>query len=159
MPYDGLLGLGLGGLATETNCLLSNRLMETLPGLVPEFGLSFGALSGEIYFGGHDHSRLAAPLEGFPVLRPLEDFWEVAVKAVRLGSQTMDSCPSGCRGIIDSGAPRLGVQAHNFQSVQKALARAAPLKGGGCHGPELDPDLGSFTVKLLTKHYLAARLL
>ena len=79
MPYDGLLGLGLGGLATETNCLLSNRLMEMLPGLVPEFGLSFGAQSGEFFFGGHDHSRLAAPLGGFPVLRLLNDFRELAV--------------------------------------------------------------------------------
>ena len=70
----------------------------------------------------------------------------------------MDSCPFGCRGIFDSGAPRLGAQAHNFQSVQKSLARAAPLKGGGCHGPELESDLGSFTVKLPTKHYMAALL-
>jgi len=153
MPYDGMLGLGLGGLATETNCVFFNRLLETMPGLLPEFGLSLGAQSGEIYFGGHDTSRLAAPLEWFPVLHPLDGFWEVAVKAVRLGNLTVDSCSDGCRGIIDTGASRLGVQESSFSMVQKALARAVPLVGGGCQGADLEFDLGSLTVKLPVQDY------
>ena len=35
-----------------------------------------------------------------------DGFWEVSVQAVRLGNRTVDSCESGCRGIIDTGASR-----------------------------------------------------
>ena len=35
-----------------------------------------------------------------------DGFWEVAVKAVRLGNRTLDHCANGCRGIIDTGASR-----------------------------------------------------
>jgi len=155
MPYDGMLGLGLGGLATEANCVFFNRLVESIPGLVPEFGLLLGAQSGEIYFGGHDSSKMAAPLTWFPVLHPLDGFWEVSVKAVYLGNQTVDKCADGCRGIIDTGASRLGVQNSNFEQVRKALLSAAPLVGGGCQGPDLEFDLGSFTVKLPVQDYAA----
>lgn len=42
----------------------------------------------------------------FKGLRRQDGFWEVSVQAVRLGNRTLDSCESGCRGIIDTGASR-----------------------------------------------------
>jgi len=156
MPYDGMLGLSMGGLATEINCVYFSRLMETTPGLLPQFGLSIGAQSGEIYFGGHDKSKLAAPLEWFPVLHPTDGFWEVEVKAIRLGNVTVDACTGGCRGIIDTGASHLGVQENNFENMKGALARAAaPQVGGGCQGPDLNFDLGSLTLTLRVADYAA----
>jgi len=62
MPYDGMLGLSLAGLSTGTGCVFFQRLMETNPSMLPQFGLSFGAQSGEIYFGGHNSGRLAEAL-------------------------------------------------------------------------------------------------
>lgn len=155
MPYDGMLGLGLGGLATEAGCSFFSRLIESRSSVLPQFGLSLGAQSGEIYFGGHDSSRLAAPLEWFPVLHPEDGFWEVAVKAVRLGNVTVDACTEGCRGVVDTGASRLGVQENNFDHVHAALARAAPMVGGGCQGADLEFDLGSLTLKLRVEDYAA----
>jgi len=156
MPYDGMLGLSMGGLATESNCVYFSRLMETTPGLLPQFGLSIGAQSGEIYFGGHDKSKLAAPLQWFPVLHPTDGFWEVEVKAVRLGSVTVDSCVGGCRGIIDTGASHLGVQQNNIENIKGALTRAAaPQVGGGCQGPDLIFDLGALNLTLRVADYAA----
>ncbi|CAE7208996.1 Pgc [Symbiodinium sp. CCMP2592] len=86
MPYDGMLGLSLAGLSTGTGCVFFQRLMETNPSMLPQFGLSFGAQSGEIYFGGHNSGRLAEDLKWFPVLHPEDGFWEVAIQSVRLGN-------------------------------------------------------------------------
>lgn len=156
MPFDGMLGLGLGGLSTEPGCLFFNRLLDHTPGLLPQFGLSLGVQSGEIYFGGHEESRLAAPLTWFPVLYPEEGFWEVAIKAVRLGNQTLDNCTDGCRGIVDTGASHLGVHPNRFETLSRALAlAAAPGEAGGCVGENLEIDLGNFLLTLPVADYAA----
>jgi len=155
MPFDGMLGLGLGGLSTEPGCSFFSRLLDHTPGLLPQFGLSLGAQSGEIYFGGHDSSKLAAPLTWFPVLFPEEGFWEVAIKAVRLGNQTLDNCIDGCRGIVDTGASHLGVHPNRFDVLSRALAVAAPGQGGGCQGENLEIDLGNFLLILPVMDYAA----
>ena len=43
-----------------------------------------------------------------------DGFWEVAIQSVRLGNLTVHACaaPHGCRGIIDTGASRLGAPRH-----------------------------------------------
>ncbi|CAE7569654.1 Ctse, partial [Symbiodinium pilosum] len=97
MPYDGMLGLSMAGLSSGAGCVFFKRLMDSNPSMLPQFGLSLGAQSGEIYFGGHDSARLAEDLKWFPVLHPDDGFWEVAVQAVRLGNVTVDYCKSGCR--------------------------------------------------------------
>jgi len=154
MPYDGMLGLSLAGLSTGTGCVFFQRLMETNPSMLPQFGLSFGAQSGEIYFGGHNSGRLAEDLKWFPVLHPEDGFWEVAIQSVRLGNVTVDSCKEGCRGIIDTGSSRLGVQQNNFEALRAALSHAVPLVGGGCQGSELEFDLGEMSLKLRVEDYV-----
>ena len=129
MPYDGMLGLSLSGLSTGTGCVFFKRLMDSNPSMLPQFGLSFGAQSGEIYFGGHDSSRLAEDLKWFPVLHPDDGFWEVAIQSVRLGNVTLDSCKAGCRGIIDTGSSRLGVQ-ESLGFLISALAVPAVVEHG-----------------------------
>mmetsp|Transcript_13702 Transcript_13702/g.25685 ORF Transcript_13702/g.25685 Transcript_13702/m.25685 type:complete len:408 (+) Transcript_13702:82-1305(+) len=155
MPYDGMLGLSMAGLSSGTGCVFFAQLMQSNPGFLPQFGLSLGAQSGEIFFGGHDSSRLAEPLRWFPVLHPDDGFWEVAVKQVRLGNLTLDACQPSCRGIVDTGASRLGVQEENFEAVRAALARGEALVGGGCKGADLEFDLGELTLKLRAEDYLA----
>ena len=154
MPYDGMLGLSLAGLSTQSGCVFFQRLMETNPSMLPQFGLSFGAQSGEIYFGGHNSARLAEELKWFSVLHPEDGFWEVAIQSVRLGNVTVDSCQEGCRGIIDTGSSRLGVQQNNFEALRAALSHAVPLVGGGCQGSDLEFDLGAMTLKLRVEDYV-----
>jgi len=153
MPYDGMLGLSMAGLSTGTGCVFFQRLMESNPSMLPQFGLSFGAQSGEIFFGGHDSSRMAENLKWFPVLHPDAGFWEVAIKSVRLGNLTVDACNHGCRGIIDTGSSRLGVQENNFQALRAALSHSQALVGGGCQGPDLEFNLGDMALRLRVEDY------
>ncbi|CAJ1361628.1 unnamed protein product, partial [Effrenium voratum] len=156
MPYDGIVGLGLPGLTTETGCDFFARLTEARPGLVPQLGLAFGAQSGELFLGGHEPKRMKSPLQWFPVLHPQDGFWEVAIQSVRLGNLTVHACaaPHGCRGIIDTGASRLGVQRENFAALHAAMSeKTSPLVGGGCRGADLEFDLGPMSLKLRVEDY------
>lgn len=155
MPYDGIVGLGLGGLSAEAGSDFVGRLTAMHPQLRPQIGLSLGAQSGELYLGHHEVSRMAQDLTWFPVLHPEDGFWEVSVQAVRLGNRTLDSCESGCRGIIDTGASRLGVQRENFEVLRSALSTASPLVGGGCRGEDLIFDLGPMALTLRVEDYAA----
>mmetsp|Transcript_37429 Transcript_37429/g.59134 ORF Transcript_37429/g.59134 Transcript_37429/m.59134 type:complete len:382 (+) Transcript_37429:55-1200(+) len=155
MPYDGIVGLGLGGLSAEAGSDFVGSLTAMHPLLPPQIGLSLGAQSGEIYLGYQEVSRMAQDLTWFPVLHPEDGFWEVSVQAVRLGNRTVDSCESGCRGIIDTGASRLGVQRENFEVLRSALSTASPLVGGGCRGEDLIFDLGKMALTLRVEDYAA----
>ena len=53
-------------------------------------------------------SKTQGPSLPTDMRHPQDGFWEVEVKAVRLGNLTLDHCAKGCRGIIDTGASRWG---------------------------------------------------
>ena len=104
MPYDGIVGLGLGGLSAESGSDFFSQLLKTE--VQPQLGLSLGAQSGELFIGEHDVNRMRGELHWFPVLHPQDGFWEVSLQAVRLGNRTIDDCREGCRGVVDTGASR-----------------------------------------------------
>eukprot|EP00418_Pyrodinium_bahamense_P022299 CAMPEP_0179141404 /NCGR_PEP_ID=MMETSP0796-20121207/67814_1 /TAXON_ID=73915 /ORGANISM="Pyrodinium bahamense, Strain pbaha01" /LENGTH=425 /DNA_ID=CAMNT_0020841117 /DNA_START=36 /DNA_END=1313 /DNA_ORIENTATION=+ len=152
MPHDGILGLALEGLAAGALGSFYERLMDGSHELLPHFGMLMGPTNGEITFGGHDHTRLAAPLRWFPVTKPEEGFWQVRIHAVHVGDLLVDSCLSGCRGIIDSGSSSLGVQEDGLQRLLPVL-KAQPSASGPCSGPDLRLDLGSFLLVLKAEDY------
>merc|ERR1712151_707686 len=147
MPSDGIVGLGFSSLAASPLASFFGRLIEGARGSLPEFGLSLSANSGELYLGGHDSSRLATPIQWFPVDHPEDGFWQVDIQAVRVGNSTLESCTRGCHAIVDSGASRLGVQSTHLAKLRTALA-STPSTAGGCEGPELSFDLGGMSIIL-----------
>lgn len=153
MPGDGIVGLGFSSLAIAPLCSFFGRLIEGLHDhALPQFGISLGAESGELYLGGHDASRLAAPIQWFPVDHPEDGYWQVAIQAVRVGNKTLDNCAKGCHAIVDSGASRLGVQTTHLPTLRTALT-SMPTPAGGCQGPELSFDLGGMVITLQPEDY------
>jgi len=152
MPNDGIIGLGLESLAAGPICSFFGRLLEGSRNVLPQFGIAFGAESGELHLGGHDATKLAAPLQWFAVDHPEDGYWQVAIQAVRVGNVTVDECKKGCHGIVDTGVSRLGVQTSNLQKLQATLTSG--LSGrGGCRGPTLTFDLGSMMLTLEPRDY------
>jgi len=152
MPNDGIIGLGLASLAAGPICSFFGRLLEGSRNVLPQFGIAFGAESGELHIGAHDTTRLAAPLRWFPVDHPEDGYWQVAIRAVRVGNVTVDDCKKGCHGIVDTGVSRLGVQASNLRRLQATLTSALSTHGG-CHGPTLTFDLGGMMLTLGPQDY------
>jgi len=152
MPNDGVVGLGLEGLTASHLCSFVSRMLEASTSMLPQFGISFRADGGEIHFGGHDTTRFVGPLHWFPVDHPDDGYWQVAISAVRVGGVVVDSCQSGCHGIVDTGASRLGVQASGLPRLTAALTSSL-VTLHGCRGPELEFDLGGFALRLQTEDY------
>lgn len=155
LPFDGIVGLGLSNLAISPSAHFLMRLAEGSTGILPHFGLSYGANGGEIYFGGHNPARISRPIQWFPVDDPELGYWQVAIQAVRVGNKTVDACYSGCHGIVDTGASRLGVQASNMHKLEEALTKALVI-AGGCQGPDLTFDLGAMVLTLNVDDYTTA---
>lgn len=156
MPNDGIIGLGLESLtAGGPICSFLGRLFEGSRNVLPQFGMAFGAESGELHLGGHDATKLAAPLQWFDVDHPEEGYWQVAIQSVRVGNVTVDDCKKGCHGIVDTGVSRLGVQSSNLRKLRTALT-SGPSRSGGCHGPSLMFDLGSMMLTLKPQDYTDA---
>jgi len=152
MPNDGIVGLGLESLAAGPLCSFLGRLFEGSKSVQPQFGIALGAESGELHFGGHDRAPLASPLQWFPVDHPDDGFWQVAIRAVRVGGVTVMDCEQGCHGIVDTGVSRLGVQKSNLAALTVALA-ASSSEVGGCQGPDLTLDLGGMSLTLSAADY------
>jgi len=153
MPNDGIVGLGLASLAVSPMSSFVARLLEGSRNILPQFGIRFGAESGEIHFGGHDSSRLMSPLRWFPVDHPEDGYWQVAIKAVNVGSDIVDNCERGCHGIVDTGASRLGVQAGNLPKLEAALTKSLVVMGQQCQGADLKFDLGDMVLTLQASDY------
>lgn len=152
MPHDGILGLALEGLGAGALSSFYERLMDGSQDLLPHFGLLMDSTRGEIIFGGHDHARLAAPLQWFPVASPEEGFWQVKIHSVRVGSVTVDECSAGCRGIIDTGSSSLGAQKDGLQKLLPRLKTASAVSGK-CRGPDLHLDLRGFVLVMTAEDY------
>jgi len=152
MPSDGIIGLGLQSLSSGPMSSFLGRLFEGSVGVLRQFGIALSGEKGELHLGGHDSARLAAPLRWFPVHNPSQGFWQVAIRAVRVGNTTVDDCHQGCHGVIDTGVSRLGVQASKLQSLKKAISMASK-RTGRCNGPALSFDLGGMTLTLSVQDY------
>lgn len=152
MPGDGIVGLGLEALAAGPLYSFLGRLFKGSRNVRPEFGIALGAELGEIHFGGHDGVPLAAPLQWFPVDHPEQGYWQVSIRAVRVGNETVHACEKGCHGIVDTGVSSLGVQASYLPSLSKALG-VVQSREGGCQGPDLTLELGGMALTLPAEAY------
>lgn len=147
MPADGIIGLGLTNLSVSPHFNFFEKLVEMNPNMAPQFGMFFGAGGGELHIGGYDPKILANPIEWFHVHSPEEGFWQVAIRSVRVGNMTLDSCEKGCHAIIDTSAHRLGVQESNLARVKNALM-PTQAADKSCQGPNLEFELGDMRITL-----------
>jgi cathepsin D len=152
MPSDGIVGLGLQSLAAGPVSSFIGRLFEGSAGVLPQFGIALDGARGELILGGHNSTKLGAPLRWFPVDHPKQGFWQVAIQAVRVGNETVDSCRKGCHGIIDTSVSRLGIQASKWSVLQTALS-VMPTGQNPCAGPDLTFDLGGMELTLGPREY------
>merc|ERR1719265_628545 len=107
--FDGIIGMGLSGLAIAPEYNFLAQL--SMSGLMsePYFGvfLTDGeSEEGEIAFGGPNPKKLISPttpLSWTPVAMPEAGYWQVHILAVRVAGKTLDFCQDGtCRGVMDT---------------------------------------------------------
>lgn len=151
MPNDGIVGLGLESLAAGPLLSFMKRLMEGSKNVLPQFGISFGANGGDVYFGGQ-HPSYASAIQWLPVDHPDGGYWQVEIKSVRVGGKTIDACKRGCHGIVDSGTSHLGVQSYRLPMLRPTLVTQL-VASVGCTGPTLEFDLGATVITMEAPDY------
>mmetsp|Transcript_56167 Transcript_56167/g.143088 ORF Transcript_56167/g.143088 Transcript_56167/m.143088 type:complete len:469 (-) Transcript_56167:53-1459(-) len=148
MPHDGMLGLGLDGLVAASPLFSFMRRLSSTTGdrLQPQFTLAARGPWAELTFGGPGAAfSRASPPVWRDVARVEDGYWQVRIHSIRVGNITVDHCEQGCRGIIDTGAARLGVPAATVPKLSAAITATMGTtgSGAGCSGPDLQLDLGA----------------
>jgi len=158
--FDGILGLGLGGLAMSRYFSAFEMIMGTgLP--AAHFGvfLSEGedGEESQIAFGGVDAKRILHPLAWAPVAMPELGYWQVRILAIRVNGQELDFCRDGtCRGVVDTGTSHLGVPAPFDKELADHLIRDA-LDTLDCRlieAPEVQIELPGYNLTLHPANYM-----
>lgn len=164
--FDGVLGLGLDGLALAPEFSFFRQMLEQ--GLVARSTFAVFLAEGdeeqsEICIGGHSQERLQSELLWAPVAMPELGYWQVRIHRVRVGNKTLDFCSDGaCRAVVDTGTSLLAVPADFADNLDQELS--APLRdppgsedrGVDCKDAEgalLHFDLDDFTVTLAAGDY------
>jgi len=163
--FDGVLGLGLPGLSQtpEFNffnvATLSGAVQTNTSHLFTVFLATSDLEQSDITFGGMrmEHIADGAPKElGWcDVVKPELGYWQLQVHAIRAGDTVLPYCQDGtCRAVVDTGTSLVGVPSDVAPFLRNALQHPQGPTGG-CHGPgpELEFDLGNFSVVLRPEDY------
>mmetsp|Transcript_35210 Transcript_35210/g.75016 ORF Transcript_35210/g.75016 Transcript_35210/m.75016 type:complete len:436 (+) Transcript_35210:144-1451(+) len=159
--FDGVVGLGLEALALHRDFSFVGQLNRLgHHGGQPYFGVYLARsdlYSSEISFGGHNEERILSPLAWAPVASPDMGYWQIQLRSVRIGNETVSMCADGsCRAVLDTGTSLLGVPREVAASFHLALARPVLDGASKCRhpeGPALIFDLGALSLRLDPEDY------
>jgi len=162
--FDGILGLGLDGLAMNKHfsafeMIMGSRQRSTAASHFGVF-LAEGEFEGEesqIAMGGVDESKLLEPLHWAPVSMPELGYWQIPIKAVRVDGKLLDVCTDGtCRGVVDTGTSHLGVPAPFDKEMSELMIREAgdTLDCRLIEGSEVEIELEDYKLTLHPHNYM-----
>jgi hypothetical protein len=162
--FDGILGMGLSTLALSKEFSFFDILSNSGGLQAPHFGVFLtegedgeeGDVS-EIAIGGHNPERTLTPLSWSNVAMKEMGYWQVEIKAVRVGGKTLDMCHDGsCRGVMDTGTSHLGIPAPFDAEVAQMLTVPAGdmLDCRLADLPELEIELDGINITLYPETYM-----
>lgn len=160
--FDGVVGLGLESLALHSDFSFFGQIARL--GRLPTKSFSVfvsrhDSVASEIAFGGHDERRIGEALQWAPVVRPELGYWQVNIKSISVGNETLPWCDTGgCSAVLDTGTSLLGVPRKSLQDFHWLLARILPEApaGSDCRnspGPNITFSLGDFNLTLGPEDY------
>jgi len=166
--FDGVLGLGLAGLALDPEFSFLGQLSSARNLAEDQFGYFLSRsddVASEISFGGVDPRRVASELHWSPVHKPELGFWQVKVLSVTVAGEALPLCADGdCVGVADTGTSLLGVPRQASQRLHWLLARKVNVEdtsGLDCRetaGPDLVFELeGGVKLTLGPEDYSQAK--
>ncbi|CAE7169322.1 Ctse [Symbiodinium pilosum] len=130
--FDGVLGLGLDSLALAPEFSFFGMMAKQVALEHRSFGVFLAdtdAEVSEISFGGSSEDKVASPMTWAPVALPDLGYWQVEIKAIRIGDRTLDYCADGqCRAVVDTGTSLLAVPEDFAEGLQEVCV-IPPLRG------------------------------
>mmetsp|Transcript_121120 Transcript_121120/g.210343 ORF Transcript_121120/g.210343 Transcript_121120/m.210343 type:complete len:521 (-) Transcript_121120:132-1694(-) len=161
LGFDGIVGLGLQGLALSSNFSFFNSLAESHQLERPHFAIylsdSADAEGSEIAIGGHNPARLRGPLAWSPVIRPKLGHWRLQILDVRINGVSLNICRDGtCQGIMDTGTSHLGVPTPHDSTLSQLLTFDAGnlTDCTHVHAPALELEVPGLNITLHAADYM-----
>lgn len=149
--FDGVLGLGLVGLALAPEFSFFGMMIAQGRVHEPSFGVFLADSDDEVSelcFGGHSPDKVRGQLTWAPVASPELGYWQVNIRAIRVGNRTLDFCADGtCRAVVDTGTSLLAVPRAFSEELQSEL-----------EGPLRDPPVLSADSEVDCRRAEGARL-
>lgn len=165
--FDGVLGLGLAGLALAPEFSFFGRMAEE--GRIGQalFGVFLAESDDEqsqISFGGISAEHMTGDMTWADVALPDLGYWQVRIKSLRVGDQPIDFCSgdSDCRAVVDTGTSLLAVPSMLVDQLQGLLMKglvqdSEQIERHGCkhlQGQPLHFELeDNLTITLNTEDY------
>jgi len=159
--FDGILGMGLSSLSLAKEFSFFDILTKSGRVAAQHFGVYLtegeDGEESEIAIGGHNPARTLGPISWTPAVLPEMGYWQVEIKALRVGGVTLDVCQDGsCRGVMDTGTSHLGIPAPFDAEVAKMLTVPAGdmLDCRLADLPELEIELPGMNITLYPDTYM-----
>lgn len=159
--FDGVIGMGLSGLALTANFSFFHMAQESSHADLSQFGVFLtegedGEDSSEIAIGGYNLDRVIGDLSWAPVTHPELGHWLVAIDAIRINGEPLEACKKGCRGMIDTGTSHWAVPSPHDESIAELLTVAAGelLDCRLAAAPEVEIEIAGFTLTLHPRNYM-----
>lgn len=157
--FDGVLGLGLEGLALAPEFSFFGRMVAQGKLGAPEFAVFLAEHEddeSEITLGGHNPEHLLGDVAWTPVALPELGHWQVEVLRIRIGGVQVPWCNSAdkCRAVVDTGTSLLAAPKHIQSKFQEFLGTEISAGQDGCKGQILSKKLlefdllGGYTISL-----------
>lgn len=167
--FDGVMGLGLDGLALAPEFSFFSRMVKQGQLGAPEFAVFLAEHEddeSEITFGGYNPAHLQGDITWTPVAMPELGHWQVEVLGVRIGNVNVPWCNSTdkCRAVVDTGTSLLAAPKDFQPEFQELLGTEIPKGQNTCKGQILTKNLlefdlaGGFTVSLAVEDLAHAPL-
>lgn len=159
--FDGILGLGLAGLAMSKKFSAYHMLMDSGRVARSHFGVFLtegeDGEESEIAMGGFNEDRLLDELKWAPVAMADLGYWQIRILAVRINGVELDVCKDGaCRGVVDTGTSHLGIPAPYDAEFADLLTRDAGdlLDCRNVDAPEIEIELAERNLTLHPQNYM-----
>jgi len=143
--FDGVLGLGLQGLALAPEFNFFGQMVKAGRIREPIFGVFLADSDdeeSEISIGGISPQHVNGNLTWAPVAMPELGYWQIRIKTMRIGGQIVDFCngvEANCRAVVDTGTSLIAVPASVVDEMHTTLSNALVqkdkyLENHGCQG-------------------------
>lgn len=163
--FDGILGLGLGGLSQSSEFNFLHVVRASMPDAGSCFKDTFAVFladsegeESDITLGGWAEDHLEEELSWAPVHKPEMGHWMVKIKSLRVNDEVLNFCNNDeCNAAVDTGTSLLAVPQAAFPELYELLRHPTPLDGH-CEGPGplLHFEFDEFSITLGPREYAQA---
>lgn len=143
--FDGVLGLGLQGLALAPEFNFFGQMAKAGRIREPVFGVFLADSDdeeSEISIGGISPQHISGNLTWAPVAMPELGYWQLRIKTMKIGGEIVNYCngiQADCRAVVDTGTSLVAVPASIVDEMHTTLSNSLVQKdhyaeSHGCQG-------------------------